>query len=192
MTKGKQGTRQTRNEPSATVPKWPHPRSGKRPDNARKEIATKANLLDQCIKTCFTTMRKYYDKTWHDKFHDKLDEDNVRALDLQSEIKAIMDELQDPSPEEHAAYKQISAAVENLLAVRSDFNCTPEVAAKELREDAKREKDARRKAEETAKVKAATKAKAKADEKAKLQAQADAELKAEKDARLKAKEESQV
>ena len=76
-------------------------------------------------------MRKYYDKTWHDKFHDRLDEDNVRALDLQSEIKASMDELQDPSPEEHAAYKQISAAVENLLAVRFDFNCTPEVAANE-------------------------------------------------------------
>ena len=117
MTKGKQGTRQTRNDPSATVPKWPRPRSGKKPDNARKEIATKANLLDKCIKACFANMRQCYDGTWSGKFHDKLDEDNDRALDLQSEIKAIMDELQNPSPEEYAAYKQISAAVENLLAV---------------------------------------------------------------------------
>ena len=186
MTKGKQGTRQTRNDPSATVPKWPSPRSGKKPDNARKDIAAKANLLDKCIKACFANMRQCYDGTWSGKFHDKLDEDNDRALDLRSEIKAIMDELHNPSPEEYAAYKQISAAVENLLAVRYDFNCTREVAADELRADAKREKDARRKAEETAKVKAATKAKAKAEE-AELKAEEEARLKAEKAARLKIK-----
>ena len=119
------------------APKWPRPRGGKTLDDARKDITTKANLLGQCISACFTFMRQYYDRTWYDKVYDKLEENYWRVLDLKSEIKAIRDELQDLSPEEHAAYNQINAAVDNLLEVRFAFNCTPKVVANELRADAK-------------------------------------------------------
>ena len=168
MTKSKEGTIRL---PGATAPKWPRPRSGKIPDNARKDITTKADLLGPCINTCFAVMRQYYDRTFYDKLYDKLEESYWRALDLKSEIAAIVNELQDLSPEEHAAYKQINAAIDDLNAFRFDFNSTPEVAAKELRADAERKKEARRKAEETAKLKAETKARAKAEEKARKKEQ---------------------
>ena len=155
MTTSKKGTIRL---PGTTAPKWPSPRSGTIPDNTRKDITAKANLLGPCINECFAVMRQYYDRTFYDKFQDKLEESYWRVLDLQREVRDIMDELQDISPEEHAAHKQMNAAIDDLNAFRFDFNCTPEVAANELRADAKRKKEARRKAEETAKLKAETKA----------------------------------
>ena len=165
--------------PGAMAPKWPRPRSGKTLDDTRKDITTKANLLGQCINACFAAMRQYYDRTWYDEFHDELGENYWKALNQRSEIEALMDELQDLSQEEQAAYEQINAAVDNLSEVRFDFICLPADAANKLRADAKCNKEARCKAEETAKLEAGTKTRVKAE------AKEEARLKAEDEAKLK-------
>ena len=179
MAKGEKGTT---TQTGATVPKWPRPRSGKKPDNTRKDITTKANLLGQCINACFAAMRRYYDGTWYEEIYAELGENYWKALNHRSEIYALMDELRDLSPEEQAAYEQLNAAVDNLSEVRSDFIRLPAVVANELRADTKGKKEARCKAEEQARTKAETDATTKAEEEAKLKA----ELEVENEARLKA------
>ena len=192
MAKGEKGTTTPAGTP---VPKWPRPRSGKRPDNTRKDITTKANLLGQCINACFAAMRQYDGTTVrYNEIYDELGENYWNALNHRSEIHALMDELRDLSPEEQAAFEQLNAAVDNLSEVRFDFIRLPEVVANELRADAKCKEEARCKAEETAKLEAETKARAtaEAEEEAKLKADEEAKREAENEARLTAERESKL
>ena len=177
------GEKGTTTPAGTTVPKWPRPRSGKRPDNTRKDITTKANLLGQCINACFAAMRQYDGTTVrYIEIYDELGENHWNALNHRNEIHALMDELRDLSPEEQAAFEQLDAAVDNLSEVRSDFIRLPAVVANELRADTKGKKEARCKAAEQARTKAETDATTKAEEEAKLKA----ELEVENEARLKA------
>ena len=60
MTKSEKGTTP---QTGVTVPKWPRPRSGKLPDEARREITTKANHLGQCVDACFAAIQQYSPST---------------------------------------------------------------------------------------------------------------------------------
>ena len=187
MTNSKRGTKP---KPSATVPKWPRPRSGKLPDEARQEIATKANLLGQCVDTCFTAIQQYSPAT-AGELYTTITWSYRKALNQKRVIKYIMDGLQDVSPEEHTAYIQIDTTVENLREV---MEASLTFVAGEIRGETARTKEARLKAEEEAKLKAETDAKAKAAKeawlKAKLEAENKARLKAEGEAKLRAAIES--
>ena len=96
MATGEKGTTTPAGTP---VPKWPRPRSGKRPDNTRKEITAKVNLVGQCINASFAAMRQY-DDTRYLEIYDELGENCWNAFNYRNEIHALMDELRDLSPEE--------------------------------------------------------------------------------------------
>ena len=173
-----------------TVPKWPRPRNGKRLDNTRKDITTKANLLGQCINACFAAIQQYSPAT-ADELHKEISGTYIKALNQKREIKAIMDGLPDLTLEEHAAYIQMDTTVENL---REAMEASLTFVAGEIRAETARAKEDRLKAEEEAKLKVETDAKAKAAKeawlKAKLEAENKARLKAEGEAKLKAAIES--
>ena len=179
MTKSKKGTTPQTHD---TVLKWPRPRSGKLPDEARREITTKANHLGQCVDACFAAIQQYSPAT-ADGLYTTITWSYRKALNQKRVIKYIMDGLQDVSPEEHTAYTQIDTTVANLGEV---MEASLTFVAGEIRAEAARTKKARLKAEEKARLKAETDAKAKAAKEAWLKAK----LEAEDKARLKAEAEA--
>ena len=102
MTDGEKGTTP---ETGATDPS-----SGKMPD-ARKRIAAKVKFLDLCTMKCVAAIQQYRTSRT-EKVMKQIDWTYMKVQEQKKEIKVILAELRELSPEESAAYVQQETAID--------------------------------------------------------------------------------